>query len=298
MFKRNASGRRAANVSTNPLKSISQAVASNAGSVGRQAAVIAAAGGLVLTLGVATQTPTAASEAAPATQAAPVTETLQAERASVQSVAVAADKKYEVERAALKSAPAPKPKPKPEPQPKPAVVKTAASSSTSSDAAGAAMTSATRASASSSVSTARSTAVKPVAKKVVAKKPAAKPAASTGSAKGQSIANMALSYKGTPYVWGGSTPAGWDCSGFVQYIYGKHGVSLPHNTTAIRTSGKFVKTSSPKPGDLVYQNGGGHVGIYIGGGKIIGAQNPSVGTVIREADSPYGPLMGYYTLKK
>jgi peptidoglycan DL-endopeptidase CwlO len=63
--------------------------------------------------------------------------------------------------------------------------------------------------------------------------------------------------------------AAWDCSCFGQYIYGKHGISLPHNTTASRTSG-----------------------------KIIGAQNPSVGTVIREADSPYGPLMGYYTLKK
>ncbi|WP_181578443.1 NlpC/P60 family protein [Arthrobacter sp. AQ5-05] len=107
---------------------------------------------------------------------------------------------------------------------------------------------------------------------------------------------MALKFEGAPYVWGGDSPAGWDCSGFIQYVYGKAGISLPHNTTAIRTSGKFVKTSNPKPGDLVYQNGGSHAGIYIGGGKIIGAQNPSVDTVIRDADSPYGPLMGYYTL--
>ncbi|RAX48215.1 cell wall lytic activity [Arthrobacter sp. AQ5-05] len=119
---------------------------------------------------------------------------------------------------------------------------------------------------------------------------------SDSSGKLGSIASMALKFEGAPYVWGGDSPAGWDCSGFIQYVYGKAGISLPHNTTAIRTSGKFVKTSNPKPGDLVYQNGGSHAGIYIGGGKIIGAQNPSVDTVIRDADSPYGPLMGYYTL--
>jgi cell wall-associated NlpC family hydrolase len=141
------------------------------------------------------------------------------------------------------------------------------------------------------------TAAKPAAAKpAAAKEKAAAPAIGASTAVGSRIASMALGFKGSPYVWGGSSPSGWDCSGFVQYVYGKAGISLPHNTTAIRTSGKFVRTSTPKVGDLVYQNGGSHVGIYIGDGKMIGAQNPSVGTVIREADSAYGPLMAYYTL--
>ncbi|WP_149956738.1 C40 family peptidase [Zafaria cholistanensis] len=250
---------------------ISKAVASNAGSVGRQAAVVAAASGLVLTLGVPAQANPAVGETAlPA-------DGLAAERVAVQAVAVpaAAVKKFEIDRVALKSKPAPEP-----------VVAAVAATSTD-DARGAAMTSATRAGQAT-------TAAKPAATKAKA----ATPTVSASTALGSRIASMALSFKGSPYVWGGSTPSGWDCSGFVQYIYGKAGISLPHNTTAIRTSGKFVQTSTPQLGDLVYQNGGGHVGIYIGDGKIIGAQNPSVGTVIREADSPYGPLMAYYTLKK
>lgn len=108
---------------------------------------------------------------------------------------------------------------------------------------------------------------------------------------------MAKQYIGSPYVFGGSTPGGWDCSGFVQYIYGKAGVSLPHNAAAQRASGKLVRTSSPKPGDLVFQSNDSHVGIYIGGGKMVGAQNPKAGTVIRDTTGPYAaPLVGYYTI--
>ena len=57
-----------------------------------------------------------------------------------------------------------------------------------------------------------------------------------------------------------------------------------------------MRTSSPKPGDLVFQNGGGHVGIYLGGGKMIGAQNPTVDTILH--DVTRNPLYGYYTLAK
>ncbi|GAA1872860.1 hypothetical protein GCM10009715_19600 [Paeniglutamicibacter psychrophenolicus] len=109
------------------------------------------------------------------------------------------------------------------------------------------------------------------------------------------IAATAAKYVGVPYVWGGSTPSGWDCSGFVKYVYAQHGINIARGTSAIRGSGQFVRTSSPKPGDLVFQNGGGHVGIYLGGGKMIGAQNPTVDTILH--DVTRNPLYGYYTLK-
>lgn len=110
------------------------------------------------------------------------------------------------------------------------------------------------------------------------------------------IVKHAYSGVGTPYVWGGTSPtSGWDCSGFVQHVYKKAGISIPRNTSAILASNKFKRTSSPKPGDLVFQRGGSHVGIYVGGGKMIGAQNPSVGTILH--DVTRNPVYGYYTLK-
>nr|WP_245356442.1 C40 family peptidase [Paeniglutamicibacter kerguelensis] len=110
------------------------------------------------------------------------------------------------------------------------------------------------------------------------------------------IAATAAQYTGVPYVWGGNTPSGWDCSGFVKYVYAKHGIDIARGTSAIRASGQFVRTSSPKAGDLVFQNGGGHVGIYLGGGKMVGAQNPTVDTIVHDVSR--NPLYGYYTLAK
>lgn len=101
---------------------------------------------------------------------------------------------------------------------------------------------------------------------------------------------------GSPYVWGGNTPSGWDCSGFVKWAYAKQGINIARGTSAILGSGQFKRTSTPQPGDLVFQNGGGHVGIYVGDGKMIGAQNPSVGTI--HHDVSRNPVYGYYTLKK
>lgn len=101
---------------------------------------------------------------------------------------------------------------------------------------------------------------------------------------------------GSPYVWGGNTPSGWDCSGFVKWAYAKQGINIARGTSAILGSGQFKRTTTPQPGDLVFQNGGGHVGIYVGGGKMIGAQNPSVGTI--HHDVSRNPVYGYYTLKK
>jgi cell wall-associated NlpC family hydrolase len=99
-----------------------------------------------------------------------------------------------------------------------------------------------------------------------------------GSGAGHAAAaSIALHYLGVPYVYGGASPSGFDCSGLVMYVYAQLGISLPHYTVAQWNATQPV--SSPAPGDLVFFNGLGHVGIYIGGGRFVDA--PHTGSVVR-----------------
>jgi peptidoglycan DL-endopeptidase CwlO len=95
---------------------------------------------------------------------------------------------------------------------------------------------------------------------------------------GQAVA-IAERYLGVPYVWGGASPAGFDCSGLTMYVYAQLGVSLPHNAAAQYASLPHVSESDLEPGDLVFFDGLNHVGIYIGGGSMIHA--PHTGTVVQ-----------------
>lgn len=91
---------------------------------------------------------------------------------------------------------------------------------------------------------------------------------------------IAKRYLGIPYRWGGSSPAtGFDCSGFVMYVYAKVGVSLPHNAAAQYRYGRPVSRANLAPGDLVFFNGLGHNGIYVGGGRFI--HSPHTGDVVK-----------------
>lgn len=87
---------------------------------------------------------------------------------------------------------------------------------------------------------------------------------------------VAMQFVGYPYVHGGNTPSGFDCSGFVQYVAGRQGISLPRTVTAQYAATQRVSRDNLQAGDLVFFNRG-HVGIYIGGGQIIHAATPSLG---------------------
>jgi peptidoglycan DL-endopeptidase CwlO len=88
------------------------------------------------------------------------------------------------------------------------------------------------------------------------------------------IAGIAAAYLGVPYVYGGASPAGFDCSGFTQYVYARAGISLPHSAAEQGRLGTRVAVSAAAPGDIVVLDGGSHVGIYVGGGRMIDAPEP------------------------
>jgi peptidoglycan DL-endopeptidase CwlO len=93
------------------------------------------------------------------------------------------------------------------------------------------------------------------------------------------VVGIAMQYLGTPYVYGGSSPSGFDCSGFIMYVYAKIGVSLPHNAAAQYGYGTPVSRDQLQAGDLVFFNGLGHAGIYVGGGSFI--HSPHTGDVVK-----------------
>jgi cell wall-associated NlpC family hydrolase len=102
------------------------------------------------------------------------------------------------------------------------------------------------------------------------------------------VVGIAMQYLGIPYVYGGASPGGFDCSGLVMYVFGQVGVSLPHNAAAQYGYGQPVSRDQLQAGDLVFFNGLGHVGIYIGGGQFIHA--PHTGDVVKISS-----LSGWYS---
>jgi cell wall-associated NlpC family hydrolase len=108
------------------------------------------------------------------------------------------------------------------------------------------------------------------------------------------IIALAHKFVGAKYQFGGSSPTqGFDCSGLVQYVYGKNGIALPRSSKELYNAGKPVRFSELAPGDLVfksntYKSGISHVAIYIGDGNILHATNSTTGILI-EPMEPWGP---------
>ena len=109
------------------------------------------------------------------------------------------------------------------------------------------------------------------------------------SGNGSSVVATANQYIGSRYVYGGTTPSGFDCSGFTSYVYKKYGVSLSRTAAGQYSNGVAVSKGELQPGDLVMfgKSGINHVGIYIGGGKMIHAANPSRGVTTDTINSGY-----------
>ncbi len=242
-------GRRAADTKVRtPLSDLTDLLRSDSNVLGKRAAVAAAGAGLALSVAVPTVSEAGNEAEAEAVSAAPAEDDFKAQDKVVVEGKADGALAGAAEVSAVTASKAPKPAPAPD---------VAGSSDDAGSAAGS------------------------------GSKAAAKGAESSGDvdvpsgSKAQKVVSIAKSYVGTPYVWGGNTPSGWDCSGFTRYVYGKVGVSLPRSSGAQKGVGKVVPRSQAQPGDLMWHPG--HVGIYAGNGKMIDARNKRKGTVYTSA---------------
>lgn len=243
MTSRTSARHRAAHRPITPLTFLGRSAASSVSSVARRSAVVAASSGLLISVF------TAPANAAPSADQAKTSVgtvdlaavTAQAREALQTSpvVTVAADAALAIEQAPVAVTPAPEPEPEPAPAPAP------------------------QRAAAASRSVERAT---PAATQTV------QAAAPAPAASGSSVVDIAMKYVGVPYVYGGSSPSGFDCSGLVQYVYGQLGVSLPHQSGAQRNAGTAVSASEARPGDIIWTPG--HVAIYAGNGMQIEATTP------------------------
>jgi cell wall-associated NlpC family hydrolase len=236
---------RAARKPITPLTPISRAAARGISGAARRGALVAAGSGLVVSLlsvpadaaPVSDQgTATAELETVAKTSLASVEQASAAQAVTTApAVQVAADSKFTLDTGTIKVTPAPEPEPEPEPEP---VVEA-------------------------------EPVEEPVAEEPVEE---AVEEAAPVSASGSAIVDIAMQYLGVPYVWAGSTPAGFDCSGFTSYVYAQVGISLPHSSAEQRYAGTEVSAAEAQPGDLIWSPG--HVAIYAGDGMQVEAPVP------------------------
>jgi cell wall-associated NlpC family hydrolase len=125
--------------------------------------------------------------------------------------------------------------------------------------------------------------------RLVSKRNAAKRAALEPTL-GERAATIAVKAVGVPYRWGGSSlTGGFDCSGLIYWAYGRLGIELPHSSYALYQQGRWVARSGLREGDVLFFSGLGHVGLYIGGGRMVHApQSGRLVEIVRLGNSNYG----------
>ena len=255
------------------------AVGGTAGAAAKTGAVLAVSGGLVASLGLqadaSPRTPAAVTKAAPAGNvsaaalpAAPVSGTAAA--AAVPAAlghGVVAAPTYGAIGFTAKAAPKPKPKPKVKPKP--------AADDRSDDRTSAAHSERATRSGGDRAQTRRSTRVSRSTERVSrserrserrTSRSSVRAGAPGSSSFGASVMRIAARYAGIMYRYGGTTPAGFDCSGYTSYVMRQVGISLPRTSAAQRAAARRVSRSEAVPGDLVFMPG--HVGIYAGNGQM------------------------------
>ena len=109
------------------------------------------------------------------------------------------------------------------------------------------------------------------------------------STTGERAVDIAIRYLGTPYRWAGASPAGFDCSGFVMYVYGRLGIGLPHSSSMLWGVGRPIDRNDLRAGDIVFFNGLSHVGIYVGNGTFVNSTHSGdVVKISRFSEAWYG----------
>ncbi|KQR12081.1 C40 family peptidase [Cellulomonas sp. Leaf334] len=228
---------RAARRPSTPLTELASAASDQMGTVGRRTAVVVGTSGLVVSmLGSSASAATGGDAGAlPAVDTAALTASARAVLNTSPVVTAPVDAAWTFDAPVVT---AEKPAPPPEP---------------------------VRATTTTSRSTARAATTTTTATQATS-------AAVPQSVAGNAVLEIAARYVGTPYVSGGSSPDGFDCSGFVSYVYGQLGISLPRTSSGIKAAGTVISRADAQPGDLIWSPG--HISIYAGGNDQIDSPRP------------------------